>query len=53
MAEPAERQATYEDLLRVPVRLVAEIVNGCLARVGWGRIKDAHLICSRSSKRMR
>jgi len=30
MAEPAERQATYEDVLRVPRHLVAEIVNGRL-----------------------
>lgn len=30
MAEPAERPASYEDLLRVPANLVAEIVNGRL-----------------------
>jgi Uma2 family endonuclease len=28
MADPARRRATYEDLLTVPDRLVAEIVNG-------------------------
>ena len=28
MAEPAVRQATYEDLLQVPEHLVAEILNG-------------------------
>ena len=30
MAEPAARQATYDDVLRVPRHLVAEIVNGRL-----------------------
>ena len=30
MAEPAGRPATYEDLLRVPEHLVAEIINGRL-----------------------
>jgi Uma2 family endonuclease len=30
MADPAERRATYEDLLAVPEHLVAEIVNGVL-----------------------
>lgn len=30
MAEPAERPATYDDLVKVPSQLVAEIVNGRL-----------------------
>jgi Uma2 family endonuclease len=30
MNDPAERQATYEDLLQVPGHLVAEIINGRL-----------------------
>lgn len=30
MAHPAERMATYEDLLQVPDNLVAEIINGRL-----------------------
>ena len=30
MAEPANREATYEDLLRVPTPLVAEILYGQL-----------------------
>ncbi|WP_089724204.1 Uma2 family endonuclease [Candidatus Thiosymbion oneisti] len=46
MAEPAEHQATYEDLLRVPVRLVAEIVNGRL--VTHPRPAPRHLRASSS-----
>ena len=30
MAQPAKRRATYEDLLKVPDHLVAEIINGDL-----------------------
>lgn len=46
MAEPAERQATYDDLLRVPRRLVAEIVNGRL--VTHPRPAPRHLRASSS-----
>ncbi|CAD7845397.1 MAG: hypothetical protein [Olavius algarvensis Gamma 1 endosymbiont] len=46
MAEPAERQATYEDLLRVPAHLVAEIVNGRL--VTHPRPAPRHLRASSS-----
>ncbi|MEA3275065.1 MAG: hypothetical protein U9Q81_07230 [Pseudomonadota bacterium] len=30
MSDPAERSATFEDLLRAPERLVAEILSGRL-----------------------
>jgi Uma2 family endonuclease len=32
MGEPAKRRATYQDLVDVPVHLVAEILNGVLIR---------------------
>lgn len=46
MATPAEREATYEDLLRVPTRLVAEIINGRL--VTHPRPAPKHLRASSS-----
>lgn len=46
MAEPAERQATYEDLLGVPAHFVAEIVNGRL--VTHPRPAPRHLRASSS-----
>jgi len=46
MAEPAERQATYEDLLRVPAHFVAEIINGRL--VTHPRPAPRHLQASSS-----
>lgn len=46
MAEPAGRQASYEDLLRVPGNLVAEIVNGRL--VTHPRPAPRHLRASSS-----
>ncbi len=46
MAEPAERQATYEDLLQVPAHFVAEIVNGRL--VTHPRPAPRHLQASSS-----
>ena len=30
MADPAERRATYEDLLAVPDHMIAEIIDGVL-----------------------
>ena len=46
MAEPAERQATYEDLLRVSAHFVAEIINGRL--VTHPRPAPRHLQASSS-----
>jgi Uma2 family endonuclease len=46
MADPAERQATYEDLLQVPEHLVAEIINGRL--VTHPRPAPRHLRASSS-----
>jgi hypothetical protein len=46
MAEPVERLATYEDLLRVPVHLVAEIIGGRL--VTHPRPAPRHLVASSS-----
>ncbi len=46
MSEPAARQATYEDLLRVPAHLVAEIANGRL--IAHPRPGPRHLRASSS-----
>jgi Uma2 family endonuclease len=46
MTEPAERLATYEDLLRVPAHLVAEIIGGRL--VTHPRPAPRHLLASSS-----
>jgi len=46
MSEPAERLATYEDLLRVPGHLVAEIISGRL--VTHPRPAPKHLRASSS-----
>jgi Uma2 family endonuclease len=46
MPEPAERLATYEDLLRVPEHFVAEIINGRL--VTHPRPAPRHLTASSS-----
>jgi len=46
MTEPAERRATYENLLRVPAHCVAEIVNGRL--VTHPRPAPRHLQASSS-----
>jgi len=46
MSEPAQRLATYEDLLRVPEHLVAEIINGRL--VAHPRPAPRHLTASSS-----
>ena len=46
MAEPAERQATYEDLMQVPPHLVAEILSGRL--VTHPRPAPRHAVASSS-----
>lgn len=46
MGEPAERQATYDDLLQAPEHLIAEIINGRL--VTHPRPAPKHLRASSS-----